>query len=473
MRRRRIAHGDGRSHGLSELSAALCPKGQRRAPGGMTMPTTATRRIQTLLGGTFQKCESSSLRMEKLVILEEDDRKKTEIQRICDCANKHALVEGVFRGRSLPGAALMARTLQSRLIINQAGGILENAGLCLHRNFGVAMIPGSAVKGIARAAAIEKIRAAAADTKPGLLLQTALAFGWCESDWLEKRQNGRYISDFAFALEPQALNPVWEEVALKLMSCFIAPRAALNSGRPWKSLPNFQGLVAFLPALPLEKPTLVVDLVNCHHPAYYGARGNGEAQDTENPIPNFFPAVEAGACFEFCLAPVSRPLPGLPDGLKAPELVGFARQCLAEGLEARGAGAKTNAGYGWFAEDPERTRRMEEEKEKAAAEKAKADELAKRPPEIREADRYLNSLGNNNPGRIGTLKGQMAKIAQLEEAEQRNLCLVLKDLLPDIWKQDVADAARAKGADDKKGGKAFKRVNAVRPVAEKLGVELP
>ena len=26
---------------------------------------------------------------------------------------------------------------------------------------------------------------------------------------------------------------------------------------------------------------------------------------------------------------------------------------------------------------------------------------------------------------------------------------------------------------DKKGGKAFKRVNAVRPIAEKLGVKLP
>lgn len=59
---------------------------------------------------------------------------------------------------------MFAMKLGGRLIVNHSGGALENAGLCLHRFFNYPMIPGSALKGVARHYA-RQINADAADIR--------------------------------------------------------------------------------------------------------------------------------------------------------------------------------------------------------------------------------------------------------------------------------------------------------------------
>lgn len=71
--------------------------------------------------------------------------KTSEIQKICALA-----AAAKVSAAPLSGDAVFELRLGGRLIVNHSGGVLENAGLCLHRFFNYPLIPGSALKGIAR-----------------------------------------------------------------------------------------------------------------------------------------------------------------------------------------------------------------------------------------------------------------------------------------------------------------------------------
>jgi hypothetical protein len=86
-------------------------------------------------------------------------------------------------------------------------------------------------------------------------------------------------------------------------------------------------------------------MVNPHYPKYYRGERN-RATDDEDPIPNYFPAVEAGSAFGFAVL-----LNRTPRGFDAGELLGAARGWVERALTEKGAGAKTAAGYGWFGLD--------------------------------------------------------------------------------------------------------------------------
>ena len=331
--------------------------------------------------------------------------------------------------------------LQSRLVVNMAGGVMENAGLCLDR-FGLPYLPGSAVKGCARRAATDVLAEADSDDgKAELLFNLALVFGWGDTDWRagrkRKRRDGREVetephSDFWWAMSPDTGNPQaddgqrnvhWHPVA------FAVANRLLNHLRitkreypeePWRDLPNSAGSVSFLPAyplylgkigevdgLPLKVPALgklELDVVTCHHRKYYAGpekpndpssvaqwqREWGTAPDIEEPNPVVFPAVAPGHIFTFALVP-----------LRATDatLLERARDWLQTGLEIFGLGAKTNAGYGWFdasdalqsAVDKERKdaeQRRQQEKarlEQEARRKAEEDERARKADEFRAA----------------------------------------------------------------------------------------
>ncbi|NKC15563.1 MAG: type III-B CRISPR module RAMP protein Cmr6 [Gammaproteobacteria bacterium] len=102
------------------------------------------------------------------------------------------------------------------------------------------------------------------------------------------------------------------------------------------------GDLVFYDALPSVWPRLVVDIVNCHHPDYYSQQRTdkkdppAEAVETESPVPVFFLAVDAGACFRFRLG--SR--------AKSAEHIAQGRDWLHQGLDLLGIGAKTAVGYG-------------------------------------------------------------------------------------------------------------------------------
>ncbi|MGH7336390.1 MAG: type III-B CRISPR module RAMP protein Cmr6, partial [Myxococcota bacterium] len=182
---------------------------------------------------------------------------------------------------------------------------LENAGIALHRIGGFAYLPGTGVKGVARAYAELVTRDADEDI--------TRVFG---------------------------------------------PRL-----KPGEREGAAAGTVVFHDGWPIEWPTLVVDITNSHHREYYDsgadaqrAAEKGIARDVDppgdwnSPNPVYFLAVAAGAKFEFAVS--SR------DPSTSPRDLDLAAEWLRGALAHLGAGAKTAAGYGWMQVEnaPERSR---------------------------------------------------------------------------------------------------------------------
>lgn len=393
------------------------------------MICTATKQVCNALGGDrFPELRSPSLRLEKFAWIGHA-RKKDEIDAVVKCHNAHAFSARAFLP---PTAKSLVMQLAGRLIINQAGGILENAGLCLHHHFGYPVIPGSAVKGCARHAAWERWNEAEdAAEKRCLARKIALTFGYPTGD--SKNLDFHLVED-----EPELFG---EKGPLKIVA----------------------GSIVFLAAVPQGRAQLVIDIVNCHHMEYYGGKRD-HATDDESPNPQFFPAVEAGASFVFSLLPVGRRTETVKKTYGFDPLE-FALDVLREGLEGQGIGAKTAAGYGWF-EDDEQARitftRKKQEEEEARRERERAlrreRELAAMSPE----DRRVEELGQLS--RDAFIADCINPIAGKDAAEQRLILRALLEKHPDIWASD-------RTAKPKK--KAGKRADAIREVAAQLGVNLP
>lgn len=315
---------------------------------GSTQPrATALDEVVLLLGGaTFPRCESPSLRLERFVRVG-GTVKKDEITCVVACHGQHAQP---IPALVPPGAATFTAGLGARLIVNQAGGVLENAGLCLHRHYGNPYIPGSAVKGVARHAA------------------------WCawneEPDTDKKRQIAKmFVRVFGYPTGDKALNAYIEPDEKK--------RVASAGG------------IAFLAAVPDGRVGLAVDIVNCHHPDYYSGKQD-DAYDNESPNPQFFPVVESGAEFRFTLVPLGRL------GEERSVCLEQAQKWLLVALTLHGVGAKTAAGYGWFAYDEaaeQRRQQLAEEREaRRLAEETRRAEAEKRRIEKEEQREKLAAM---------------------------------------------------------------------------------
>lgn len=327
---------------------------------------------------------------------------------------------------ALKGEVLYAQ-LQSRLMVNMAGGVMENAGLCLDR-FGMPYIPGSAVKGCARRAALAALHewcetgskpsepdnlftpACAPFADPAQMLAAiARVFGWGEQDWSSAKtqpsksiEMPRWKSDFAWACTPTPIEPgqpataapsspySWEIIrreTAQILALDLGILVPESDAAPWNLLPNFAGSVSFLPGILVEvaglahtttTPTtgaLELDVLTCHHRIYYSAKDSSTpryATDDEEPNPVFFPSIAAGHVFALVTV-------GL--GNCATQGLSSAQSWLAAGLSVFGVGAKTAAGYGWFDCSPQlsdlvsetlRRRTLVEEQRKAAEEENKA-----------------------------------------------------------------------------------------------------
>lgn len=264
-------------------------------------------------------CDNPSLRLAKFVRVGGDGgNKQKELKAVCDCQNDY------LKQVEMPQLDLPARAecvwgeLRSRLAVNLAGGILENANICLHPHFGYPYLPGSAVKGLARHAA------------------------WCEWNKPEsdKQAIARRISTvFGYPTGDKKLDD-----ALK----------ADEEAREAKE--NHAGCVAFLGAFPEGKANIEVDVLTCHHAKYYSG-SKPQATDDESPNVQAFPVVAPGVTFCFPLLP-------LRDCGEA-ELKA-AKDWLRAAIEVNGAGAKTAAGYGWFKDLTQKRADDEREKQEQA-----------------------------------------------------------------------------------------------------------
>lgn len=192
---------------------------------------------------------------------------------------------------------------------------LENAGICLHRIYGFVYLPGSGLKGMARAYA-ETVWLPTQPDQKQAWRQIEDVFGWAPNP---ERQ--RLISDPDHPAERRLV--ILGDQELEIKACC--------------------GSIIFHDAWPVAWPTLMVDIVNNHHPDYYQAPDNDNNHapgDWENPVPVYFLCCKPGTKFLFAL---SKRRSQVPD-----ELLQLAQEWLIGALCHQGAGAKANAGYGAF-----------------------------------------------------------------------------------------------------------------------------
>ena len=183
---------------------------------------------------------------------------------------------------------------------------LENTGICFHPIYGFVYIPGSGIKGLARA--------------------------YAEQVWKPTQENQEYA----------------QKTILDIFG---------NDNEEKKPENIHAGKVVFHDAFPESTPQLYVAISNCHHPKYYendkdlmNLLKGGETGDFEDPNPVYFLAVKEGAVFNFGLS--------IRQGLNidkdtAENLINQAFKFLAGGLAHMGLGAKTSSGFGTFIEIPE------------------------------------------------------------------------------------------------------------------------
>jgi CRISPR-associated protein Cmr6 len=301
------------------------------------------------------------------------------------------------------GAPVLYAQVQSRLLVNVAGGVMENAGICLDR-FGMPYIPGSAVKGCARRMAMQQLLEMREEGKPAselakLLADIVLVFGAVELDWSDTRKDGNPVSDLAWALGGQ---DAWWEAKEAARDQLLDYLNLKGHTPPSKNVHDLAGHVGFLPAypaqvsiadLPVRCPNpgaLELDVVTCHHSKYYSA-AKAIAFDDEEPNPVIFPAVAPGHVFAFVTVALRGNRPPLSQPGKS--LQTLAQGWLAGGLSTFGLGAKTAAGYGWFAVSPEIGTAVENQRQaRAAAEQKERDaraalERQRRDEETRRLDR--------------------------------------------------------------------------------------
>ena len=174
----------------------------------------------------------------------------------------------------------------SRLIIGLGGTSVIETGMTLHPLYGFPYLPGSGLKGLARAYA-----EIALETKP----------------------SGDELREIFGSEDKDS-------------------RHAAN---------NRQGKVFFMDGLPTSFPKLDLDIMNPHYGDYYSGKKDTKGNpippaDYLNPVPVTFLTVAKDQTFSFAVFSRDK------------ELTEKAKSWLIGGLTELGAGGKTNVGYGYF-----------------------------------------------------------------------------------------------------------------------------
>jgi CRISPR-associated protein Cmr6 len=190
-------------------------------------------------------------------------------------------------------------------------GSLE-VGFTFHR-YGFPILPGSSVKGIARAWSLISL-AALLDAK--------------NMNDLDKILNLDDEKEFS-----EAFSKSYSQASAQDRALVLAFRTLFGTT-------GAAGGAVFFDAIPRQMPKLELDIMNPHYPKYY--QGNEPPTDSQNPIPVYFLTVAPSTEFRFAVG-----WRGVWND-EARRLRALAQDWLIKGLTELGAGAKTSAGYGYF-----------------------------------------------------------------------------------------------------------------------------
>lgn len=209
------------------------------------------------------------------------------------------------------GGISQQMTTASPLIVGLGGGHVLETSITLDRNTGMPLIPGSALKGLARnVGLIEVARAVLQEPQIDDLTQL-------EDELIAGKRSG---------FTKQKQTPDFTIVE-QFIHIFGTPEAAGN--------------VAFIDAIYAgdKQPAYHLDIMNPHFPKYYGDSGKTAPSDDQNPIPVPYLTVDVGQKFQFAV---------LPRRQGVTQWLDIAWKWLQEGLTEFGVGAKTSQGYGLF-----------------------------------------------------------------------------------------------------------------------------
>ncbi len=282
---------------------------------GPFLPET-TRRLVRLHGGDVRfplKKRQLGLHLDKFTEIYKGDEKekKDALHEVIQIKGCSELLKNLLARREavleVMGACRVEMKTAGPLTLHiSRAGAWENAGICLHPVYGFAYLPGSGIKGLVRS--------------------------WAETVWAQEQENKKEawnMMDELFGCSPNS------------ESHKFSSRSETSGWRPDGILPkesSAAGRLIFHDAWPKDWPSLEIGISNNHHTGYYGGNGDGPG-DWEDPVPVYFLCVRSDIPFEFA---ISDRRPCGDDALKK------ASQWLIGALQARGAGAKTSAGYGRF-----------------------------------------------------------------------------------------------------------------------------
>ena len=277
----------------------MLPSAEASVPLGPILPQSACKLVNSTPFGK----RHPGLQLDKLSSAGEMEDQREALVKVAECIGDDGLLQALIARRhgmlDMIGARRLNMVTRGPMTLHLSrSGSLENAGIALHPVCGFVHLPGSGIKGLARAWA-ETVWAPAQPDVEGAWRRIEQVFGWSTGSERHKRDWRPDVVD----------TPVGSSV----------------------------GGIVFHDAWPLAWPSVELDVVNNHHADYYD--GKDDPGDWENPRLVYFLAVGAGVEFEFALSARR----SADDGL-----LEQAREWLAAALQFEGAGAKTAAGYGRF-----------------------------------------------------------------------------------------------------------------------------
>ncbi|MDK2795310.1 MAG: CRISPR-associated protein Cmr6 [Archaeoglobaceae archaeon] len=228
-----------------------------------------------------------------------------------------------------------------RFVVGLGAAHVLETSITLHRLFGLPIIPGSALKGAARAYALFELA-----QELGIPM-----FSPAEAAKMEANKKPTPLAEF----EALLLNLEDENQQSKLHKQLLKNQSLPQDAQIRSlSLEEFKekcrpfvkvfgttkqaGGVIFLDAIPTETPKFQLDIMNPHYPNYYRTKGETPPADWESPNPVFFLTVSETP-YLFAIAARTK---------QADDLLDDAERWLKSALSDLGIGAKTSADYGYW-----------------------------------------------------------------------------------------------------------------------------
>lgn len=205
-----------------------------------------------------------------------------------------------------------AMSLNSRLITGLGSPSPAETGILLHHVYGVPYIPGSALKGVSRWAAIVNIaEMIEGEGDDGIYSKLAVI--------------DKYIENFPSDKMEEFQKDIKDQIRIA-GEVFGTKKSA--------------GKIIFLDAYPDGKVRFKTDIMNPQYPEYYNTKGETPPGDWQKPIPIPFLTVEGGH-FQFIMAQAR-------ESSDNHDLLGISQKWLSLALQNFGVGAKTAIGHGFF-----------------------------------------------------------------------------------------------------------------------------